>query len=272
MSFFRQSIEKIQKVKEEENGLPIMATLITLTNHYPFDDVEKYGEFDVGHLEGTDIGNYLKSFHYADTALESFVTGMDEAGLLDNAVLVLYGDHHAKISKSDYAKVYNYNSEEDSYYTEEDDQYLAIDESFHKSLRKTPFIIWSKDEELNKTVSTPIGMVDALPTLGNMLGIYNQYQLGTDIMSTDFNTVIFPDGSWLNNDSYYSAADSTIFALHDEVAEGKDLIYDNDFVADTLELSNNIIQSNLIRLYNTMIANNKIRPHERPLNSDTNAM
>lgn len=273
MSFFRQSIEKIQEIKEQEQGIPIMATLITLTNHYPFDDVDKYGEFDVGHLEGTDIGNYLKSFHYADMALESFVEGMDEAGLLDNAVLVLYGDHHAKISKADYTRVYNYNEDMDLYYTADDAEYNPIDEAFHKTLRKTPFIIWSKDAELNKTISTPMGMVDALPTLGNMLGVYNQYQLGVDMMSTDFNTVIFPDGSWLNNDSYYSATDSKLFSLNgDMIAEDTEVIYDREFVDNTIELSNNIIQSNLIKHYNTMIANNKIKPHEKPVNIESNTM
>lgn len=60
ISFFRQSVEKIKEIKAE-NDTPVMTTLITLTNHYPFDDVEKYGEFNVDHLEGTDIGNYLKS-------------------------------------------------------------------------------------------------------------------------------------------------------------------------------------------------------------------
>ena len=256
-SFFKQSIEKIKEIKEE-NDSPIMATLITLSHHYPFDDLETYGEFNVGHLEGTDIGNYLKSYNYADQALQEFVEGMDSEGLLDNAVIVLYGDHHAKISKADYGKFYNYNEAEDSYYTKDDEEFVPIDELFAKELKRTPFIIWSKDKKLIGDIDTPMGMVDALPTLGNMLGIFNPYQLGTDIMSTEENTVIFPDGDWLNNESYYSVGSSKLYSFEtDEVIEDGDMITKNEKIEARIQLSNNIIQNNLIQLFNGLVAQNQ---------------
>ena len=260
-SFFRQSIEKIKEIKEEEDR-PIMAKLITLTHHYPFDDVEKYGEFDVGHLEGTDIGNYLKSYHYADQALESFIEGLDEEGLLENAVVVLYGDHHAKISKADYEKLYNYNEEIDGYYSKDDEEYVAIEGAFQRQLRRTPLIIWSKDQLVNGVVDTPTGMVDVLPTLGNMLGIFNPYQLGNDIMTVENNTVIFPDGSWIDDKSYYSASSTTLYDLatnEEEIVEEPDLIAESQLAEDKIQLSNNIIQSNLIKTFNVLIAKNKVK-------------
>ena len=256
-SFFKQSIEKIKKIKEERN-MPIMATLITLTNHYPFDDLEVYGDFNVGHLEGTEIGNYLKSYNYADQALEEFVQGMDNEGLLDNAIIVLYGDHHAKIAEEDYEKFYNYNYEEDSYYTKDDEEFIPIDEVFQKELKKTPFIIWSKDQKLTGKINTPMGMVDALPTLGNMLGIFNPYQLGTDIMSVQDNTVIFPDGDWLNNETYYSVSSSKLYSFKtDKEIENVNLVAKNEKIEEKIELSNSIIQSNLIHLFNGLLAQNQ---------------
>ncbi|MDR7869261.1 MAG: LTA synthase family protein [Tissierellaceae bacterium] len=256
MSFFNQSIEKIKQIKEQDDS-PIMATMITLTNHYPFDDVEKYGEFNVGHLEGTEIGNYLKSFHYADTALESFVSGMDEAGLLDNAVIVLYGDHHAKISKADYRKIYNYNEELETYYTADDPEYVKIDTVLNKELKRTPFIIWSKDSNLAKEIDTPMGMVDALPTVSNMLGIFNPYQLGKDIMSAENNTVIFPNEDWINKDVYYTASNGKYYSLEThEVIENEELIKVNEDVEHRILLSNNIVQNNLIKYYNGILAQN----------------
>lgn len=256
-SFFKQSIEKIKAIKEERDT-PIMATLITLSNHYPFDDLDTYGNFNVGHLEETDIGNYLKSYNYADQALQEFVEGMDNEGLLDNAIIVLYGDHHAKISKSDYVKFYNYNEEEERYYTKEDEEFTPIDELFAKELKRTPFIIWSKDQKINETINTPMGMIDAMPTLGNMLGIFNPYQLGVDMMSAEKNTVIFPDGDWLNNDSYYSVASSRLYNFNsDEVIEDSKLVATNENIEERIQLSNNIIQNNLIRLFNGMVAQNQ---------------
>lgn len=256
MSFFRQSIEKIKQTKEEQQS-PIMATLITLTNHYPFDDLDKFGEFNVGHLEGTGLGNYLKSYNYADKALETFVQGMDEEGLLDNAIIVIYGDHHAKIANADYEKYYNYNEEMGTYYTKEDPEYTPIDDVLKQELKRTPFIIWSKDSKVNEIINTPMGMVDALPTLSNMLGLFNPYQLGKDIMTVEDNTVIFPDGDWLNRESYYSASSSKLFNFNrEEIEENPDLVALNEDIEKKILLSNNIIQNNLIKFYNGLLANN----------------
>lgn len=262
-SFFNQSIQKIKQVKQEQQK-PIMSTLITLSNHYPFDDVEKYLGFNVGHLEGTDIGNYLKSYHYADVALQSFIEGMDREGLLDNAVVVLYGDHHAKISTDDYRKTFNYNQDTGEYYTKEDPEYTAMNGRFKKQLKRTPFIVWSKDKQFNETINTPMGMVDALPTISNMLGIFNPYQLGNDIMSVKENNVVFPDGSWLNKKHFYSASSSKLYSFEsDEVIENPNLIVTNEMIDKKIDLSNNIIQNDLIRFFNGLLAHQKVLTPEK---------
>ena len=98
-----------------------------LTNHTPFSDTDKYGEFAVDikekvinpetgleeevvypYMEGTKLGNYLKSVHYADYALGIFFEELEKNGLLDNTVIVLYGDHDARLPEQDYVKLYNY--------------------------------------------------------------------------------------------------------------------------------------------------------------------
>lgn len=247
-SFFKQSVEKIKDLKD--NYDKVVATMITLTNHYPFDDLEKFDEFDVGHLEGTVIGNYLKSYHYADQALESFIEQMDEEGLLENAVLVIYGDHHAQIPMSDYNTLYNYNPITDDYYTEEDSEYLSIDEVRRQKLRRTPFIVWTKDKAIDMEVETPMGMIDALPILGNMLGIFNEYQLGTDVMNSDNNTVVFPDGSWIDEKHYYSASSGKYFNHYgNEIEENPSLLNKTKKTEEDLLLSNEIVNGDLIRTH-----------------------
>ncbi len=257
MSFFRQSIDKIKEIKEHDES-PIMATLITLTNHYPFDDLELMEEFDVGHLEGTEMANYIKSYRYADSALETFVAGLDNEGLLDNAVIVIYGDHHAKISKADYEKFYNYNEELDTYYSSEDPEYVKIDTVLNKELKKTPFIIWTKDHDFAKEIDTPMGMVDAFPTISNMFGVFNPYQLGKDMMSAEANTVIFPNEDWINDDVFYTASNSKYYSLEThEVIEDKELLeVASEDVEQRILISNNIIQNNLIKYYNGVLARN----------------
>lgn len=261
-SFYKQSVQKLKAIKEEKDS-PIMATLISLSHHYPFDDLDVYGEFDTGYLEGTSISNYLKSFNYADRALESFVEEMDKEGLLENAVILLYGDHHAKISTEDYEMIYNYNEATDTVLEKDDPDYISINGAFLKEVRKTPLIVWSKDGSLTKTVEEPIGMIDVMPTISNMLGVHNKYQFGNDIFNLEENRVIFPDGSFLDKDYYYSSSSSELYDM--KTNELLDMeVLDRDFeqeieeVDKELELSSSIITNDLIKYSREVLEKRKI--------------
>lgn len=252
-SFYKQSVQKIKKIKEEKQQ-PIMATLISLSNHYPFDNLEVYGEFDTGYLEGTSISNYLKSFNYADRSLEKFVSEMDKEGLLENAVIVIYGDHHAKISTEDYEQIYNYNEETGLVLDKDDPNFIKVNGAYLRQVRKTPLIIWSKDGSLAKTVEEPIGMVDVLPTLSNMLGVYNPYQMGHDIFNLEENTVAFPDGSYIDKDYYFSSSNSKVYdmktnELLDMETLERDIKPEIVNIDKNLELSSSIITNDLIKYY-----------------------
>ena len=50
-----------------------------------------------------------------------------------------------------------------------------------------------------------MGMIDVLPTIGNMLDIHSDYQLGKDVFNIKDgdNTVVFVDGSYLTSKIYY---------------------------------------------------------------------
>lgn len=95
-------------------------------------------------MEGTKLGNYFKSAHYADSAIGELITELDEAGLLDNTILVFYGDHDAKLAKSDYVRMYNYNKETNEVLEKNDPNYTDIDYYWYELNRSVPFIIWEK--------------------------------------------------------------------------------------------------------------------------------
>ncbi len=265
-SFYRQSVEKIKAIKEEEEK-PMIATLISLSHHYPFDDLDVYGDFDTGFLEGTSISNFLKSYNYADRALEVYVAEMDREGLLDNAVILIYGDHHAKISTSDYEKIYNYQEESDSFLEKDDPNYISINAAYLKQVRKTPLIIWSKDGSLAKTVEEPIGMIDVMPTLSNMLGVYNKYQFGNDIFNLEENQVVFPDGSYIDKDYYYSSSTSELYDMKtNELLDMEEL--DRNFeekienIEERLDLSSSIITNDLITYSKEFLEKRKLDPRQ----------
>ena len=263
-SFYKQSVEKIKQRKGENEG-PLMVTLISLSNHYPFDELEVYGDFDTGYLEGTNISNYLKSMNYADRALESFFIQMEEEGLLDNAAVIIYGDHHAKISKDDYELLYNYDEETETITDKLDDNYIEINRAYLKQVRKTPFLIWTKDDSFQEKVEEPIGMIDVMPTLANMLNINNPYSLGRDIFNVEDNTVVFPDGSFLTKNYYYSSSALKVYdmktneLLSSEKEFSKEFLEKVELVEKTLELSSNLIENNLIKCYEDNIKEDNLK-------------
>ena len=257
-SFITQSVEKIKKIASEHENF--YGTIITLSNHTPFDEIESYGEYDVSktidgvkydYLEGTKLGNYMKSVHYADQQIGLLIELLDKEGLLDNTVVVIYGDHDARISKSEWNLMYNYNPETNSALSEDDPNYKDIDYYWYEQNRKVPFIIWSKDENFKnnyaKEVTTVMGMYDASPTLGNMLGVYNKYALGTDIFNVkDDHLVPFSNGNYVTNYVYYSDSKGEYKAL-------KDVPLDENYINDNKEKSEQLLDiSDDIIIYNYM--------------------
>lgn len=265
-SFFRQAIPKIQKINKEQKNF--FGTLIMLTNHTPFNDKGKpYSDFEVDYkyetideetgetiiasapyMEGTKLGNYFKSAHYADEALAEFIEGMDQAGLLENTVLVIYGDHDAKLKKSEYNRFYNYDPETDTVRDADDPEYKEIGFYQYELNRKVPFIIWTKDHKYQEEITEVMGMYDVLPTLGNMFGFKSPYALGHDIFSIDENVVVFPDGNWLTNKLYYNAQKGESLSLQAEEPVNIDYVnHYNEYAENIISVSDSIIIYDLIK-------------------------
>jgi phosphoglycerol transferase MdoB-like AlkP superfamily enzyme len=75
---------------------PFAAWLITLSLHHPFDDFpDRHKVLKLGALDRTPFGNYLHTMRFFDQALEDFEQSLIKTGLLDETVLVVFGDHDA---------------------------------------------------------------------------------------------------------------------------------------------------------------------------------
>lgn len=258
-SFFSQSVDIIKDIKNIENS-PYYGLLIMLTNHTPFSDLELMDEYETTidakinyqtitrkYLDGTIMGNYLRSVHYADQAIGEFIEKLDEENLLNNTVLIIYGDHDARLPYNDYNLLYNYDPIADTIKTEKDDGYIPYNEYTYELDRKVPFIIWTKDKEYNLEVKTAMGMIDVLPTIGNMLGIHSDYQLGTDIFNVEDNTVTFIDGSFVTNEIYYNAPKGEIYSINNEPVMEEYVKERADKAIELIEVSNAIISYDLIK-------------------------
>ncbi len=259
-SFFRQVVPKIKEITEENTNF--YGTLIMLTNHTPWNDIEGKTDFDVDwkykneqgeevsapYLEGTTLGNYIKSVHYADEALGQLINDMDAAGLLEDTVIVIYGDHDAKIKKSEYVRYYNYDPYTETIKDKNDSDYVDVDFYSYELNRKVPLIVWSKTNKLKTEVKEVMGMYDIMPTLGNMFDFYNPYALGHDIFSINENVVVFPDGNWLTNKMYYNSQKEEGLLLQSDEPVSVDYINKYTKIAeDTVSVSDKIIVYDLIK-------------------------
>lgn len=267
--FFKQSMPKLKKINEKYDkwyGLMIM-----LSNHTPFSDIEHYGEYDVTmkevitkedgtteeivhpYMEGRKLGNYFKSAHYADQAIGELFQELEENKLLDDTVVVIYGDHDARLSRSDYDYMYNYDKQTESKLDKDHPNYKEYDFYQYELGRKVPFIIWTKDmkdSSMNKEIKDVMGMYDVMPTLGNMFGFYNKYQLGHDIFDIKSNNiVVFPTGNWVTNRVYYNSQKEEYLSLDGSAISEEEITKNSEYTTKLLNLSNDIIVYDLIERY-----------------------
>ena len=258
-SFFHQSVKLIKNIKEEQKQ-PFYINLITLSNHTPFSDLDNVSKFDTSmyidihnqtikrdYINGTVLGNYFRSLHYADEAIGDFIKELDENNLLDNTVIVIYGDHDARIDESYYNLYYNYDGKEDRILNKNDEGYTEFNEYVYELDRKVPFIIWTKETRFNIKNSQPMAMIDALPTLGNMFDIHSDYQLGHDIFDTKDNAVIYLDGSYLTDKIYYNSQKNEIYPLVEDIINENYIKQRSDIADKIIEISNKIIEYDLIK-------------------------
>ena len=267
-SFFRQLTPILKKENDKHQNF--YATLIMLTNHTPFPDISSYSKDPLDlkmyvtengetkaypYLEGTVLGRYLQSVHYADEALGELMEHLETNGLLENTVLMFYGDHDARLSSSEYKRFYNYDYKNDKTLDETDPNYKKYGYYEHELNRSVPFFFWSKNDnqKINKTITNVMGAYDILPTLGNMFGFYNKYALGSDIFNTNNdNTVIFPNGNYVTNKIYYNSQSDEAYDIEKKEVIAKELEPKEYITKRTKETDQKLNVSNDILVYNLL--------------------
>lgn len=264
-SFFKQSVPYIKEINN--NNKNWYGLLIMLTNHTPFSYIGEYSDLDVTYkyettdpttnekkqevapyLEGTTLGNYFKSVHYADEALGQLLKDLDREGLLENTVVVIYGDHDAKIKKQEYEYYYNYDFKTNTVLSKDNPNYHEITDYEYEINRKVPLIIWSKNNNKKVKYDKIAGMIDVQPTLGNMFGFDNKYALGNDLFSVDENIVVFPDGNWITDKIYYNSQKEEALLFNSKTPISVDYIEKNSKIAEQrISVSNSIIVYDMIK-------------------------
>jgi phosphoglycerol transferase MdoB-like AlkP superfamily enzyme len=201
--FYAQTIEYLKELDSIDEN-PFHAFIVSLSSHTPFKMPKEYEVLDIKeeHKDNM-VGDYLQSVHYADKAIGEFIDGLKEAGLYDNTVIAIYGDHFA-ISAA---------QEEAPLMTELLGRPYDFDEMMH-----IPLIIHVPGEDINETISTLGSQLDFYPTIVNIMGYDNTKGLvfGRDLTNYDGYTYLSPQtymlkGSFIDDDILFEISRDGIF-------------------------------------------------------------
>lgn len=137
---------------------------------------------------------YLAANLELEYAMESMVRQLDQAGILEDTVIVISPDHYPYGLEKDsrgnaLAELYGFKPENDM-------------DHDHNAL-----IIWSPClEGKNLSVDAPVCSLDILPTLSNLFGLPFDSRLlvGRDVFSEAMPLALWPDFSWKTQAGFYN--------------------------------------------------------------------
>ncbi|NMB96103.1 MAG: sulfatase-like hydrolase/transferase, partial [Clostridiaceae bacterium] len=228
-SFFRQSLDLID-ISE-----PFYAFFITLSSHYPFTYFEESYNFNVGELEGTFIGNYIKAARYADECLGQFIDQLKDKGLFDDSLLVVYGDHSG---------VPRHLSDELVSFVN-----VEFSDAEWVKLQKVPLIIHYPGFKNGETISTIGGQIDILPTIANLMDFEVPYALGKDLLNTKTGYAVLRNGTVITDKYIYIAELNEMYSAIDNkiIRSGK---YEKDakLLLNQLKVSDLILEKDALRI------------------------
>lgn len=189
MTFLKQTVDYLEALEQ-----PFYAFIVTLTSHHPFNYYEGDVLLNVGKYEGTIVGDYLHSMHYVDAAVGEFYGDLKEKGLLEDSLLVMFGDHVA----------FNYNERNQGALK----QFLGIDvqDPFQQIQQHfVPLSIRMPEKSMAYVDDQLAGQIDIYPTVANLAGVETEYLLGRDLINSEEEKVILRGGSFRKRDLIYYA-------------------------------------------------------------------
>ncbi|NLP35591.1 MAG: sulfatase-like hydrolase/transferase [Clostridiales bacterium] len=198
-SMFKQLVPILETQQE-----PFFSFVITLTNHHPFIIEEKDQTLQLAEEDkGKKLGAYLQTVRYTDEAIGQFIEDLKTAGLYDNTVIAMYGDHHGL----------NCGMED-----VQNDVSAFIGRTYdYDEMMNVPLIIHVPGSGVDETIHTTGGQIDFMPTIANIMGVdYDEtFALGQDLTNATEGFVAFTsylfEGSFVKDDVMFQISREGIF-------------------------------------------------------------
>lgn len=224
-------IEKSSEIFSKTS--PFMAWLTTVTPHQPYDgdstQSDKYFDLFSDTNYPDTLKRYMSKLKVTDDALGKLLTILESKGILDDTVIVLYGDHYP-------------------YGLADEEVGMAVDydvDDFNE-IEHTPFVIYNSKLEPH-VYYEKTSYINLMPTIANLFGLDydSRFYMGEDLFAGNFsNRVVFADSSWEDNVARYNASSGVVTYLSDKRYTTKELQSINKTIYEKKEMSKLAITNN----------------------------
>ena len=217
------------------NGKPFMTWLTTVSGHQPYSVSSILGDKYLNDFNDLkyprELKRYLSKIKVTDDGLGMLLRKLEEKGILDDTVIVMYGDHYPYgMSKSLIKNILTYDLND-------------------YEVERVPFVIYNSQMEA-KSFSEYTSYINIVPTLANLFDLNYDPRLymGTDLLSNDYESlVVFADGSWKNERAYYNAANGVIKNYSENAYTSDEVKAINEKVSYKMKMSSLAIRNNYFK-------------------------
>ena len=231
------------------NKQPFNIYYMTLSGHAPYKESSPYVSLYYDQVNAIVGDQYEETTKYylcyqmeLENAMAILVNRLEEAGIADDTVIMLIGDHYP----------YGLGSGE-AWGNDHDyiDDLLKADHHDVWNRDKNNLILWSgclenEYKDMAVEISTPTYSLDILPTLSNLFGLEfdSRLMVGRDVFSNAVPLVLWNSMEWKTEKGIYDSGDGVFYPNEGETVDENYVDSMNRVVQNKLLMSRTIIENN----------------------------
>lgn len=215
------------------NDTPFVAYYMTISGHREFnfkDNMISYRNMDLVKDEpySSNVKAYIACQLELEKALTLLLERLEEAGVLENTVIVMTADHNPNgLTKAQHSELLGHTVEPDI------------------ELYKNGLIIY-KPGMTPETITSPCSHFDILPTLSNLFGLDfdSRLYMGRDVFSDAEPLVIFSNWSWITDKAVYNTKAGKVTSKTGETISKEYIRQISNEVSNRYQVSCRILENN----------------------------
>ena len=212
---------------------PFMAWVTTVSPHQPYYADSELSRIYYNDLKDTgypsNVKRYMSKLKVMDDALGELMKILEEKGIANDTVIVLYADHYPYgLSNSEISRV------------------LGNEINTNNEIDRTPFLIYNPTIEAKK-FEQYTSYANIVPTIANLFNLNYDPRLyvGSDLFSNEYqNRVVFADGSWQTPIGFYQASNGRMKYFGETTYTNEKIQEINTDVSNMIKYSNLAIKTN----------------------------